>query len=97
LTETYGYPVWAVLTLFVIITISLGLLLGVLLIVLLDCFCAPKKRIDDDYKHFKEEDIADENDETVRKNAIDKSSSTDDEAKSAKEKKTSKQKAKKDN
>lgn len=43
LTETYGYPMWAVLTLFVVITIALGLLVGVVFILLLDCLCPPKK------------------------------------------------------
>ena len=43
LTETYGYPIWAVLTLFVVVTITFGLLLGVLFIILIDFFCPPKK------------------------------------------------------
>lgn len=43
LTESYGLPVWAVLGLFVVITILIGLSLGVALIVFIDCIFPPKK------------------------------------------------------
>ena len=42
LTEKYNYPIWAVLTLFVVITILLGLLLGIVFILIIDCICPPK-------------------------------------------------------
>lgn len=44
LTETYNYPIWAVLALFVVITIALGLLLGVVFILVIDCICPPKRQ-----------------------------------------------------
>lgn len=50
MTETYGYPVWMVLTIFVVVTISLGLILGVLFIILIDCICPPKKPSYDEIK-----------------------------------------------
>jgi phage shock protein PspC (stress-responsive transcriptional regulator) len=50
LTETYGYPIWAVLTLFVIVTILIGLLLGVVFIVIIDFACPPKKASKDEIK-----------------------------------------------
>lgn len=50
MTETYGYPVWVVLTIFVAVTISLGLILGVLFIILIDYICPPKKPSYDEIK-----------------------------------------------
>jgi len=43
LIETHGLPAWSVLTIFVVATILLGLMLGILLILFIDCVCPPKK------------------------------------------------------
>lgn len=43
LNESYGLPTWAVLTIFVAITIMVGLALGIALIVCIDCIFPPKR------------------------------------------------------
>ena len=53
LTEKQGFPVWAVLALFVVVTIALGLVMGILLIIFIDCICPPKK-YSKDYQDFKQ-------------------------------------------
>ncbi|RNA18761.1 thioredoxin-related transmembrane 1 isoform X2 [Brachionus plicatilis] len=57
LTETYGYPVWVVLTIFVVVTISLGLILGVLFIILIDFICPPKRASDEEIKEINDDDV----------------------------------------
>lgn len=52
LTEVKGYPMWAVLTLFVVITISLGLLLGIVFILIIDLLCPPKRPAIEEHKEI---------------------------------------------
>lgn len=59
LTDKYGLPAWSVLTIFVIVTILLGLLLGVLLILLIDCVCPPKRYTNDEIKEISEDAVDD--------------------------------------
>lgn len=62
LTEKYNYPIWAVLTLFVLITIALGLLLGIVFILIIDCICPPKRQNIEEMKEISEDtDIVDNN------------------------------------
>jgi len=63
LTEHYGYPVWAVLTLFVIVTIFLGLLLGILFIIMIDCVCPPKRPTNEELKELPGDDVLEEDDD----------------------------------
>lgn len=90
LTETYGYPVWAVLTLFVVITISLGLLLGVFFIILIDFICPPKRPSVEEIKGINDEDVVYDDKENEPTQEV--STPKDDKPKSV-----SKKKAKKDN
>jgi len=59
LTEKYGLPAWSVLTIFVVVTILLGLFLGVLLILLIDCVCPPRKYSEEEKKEIESEDVGD--------------------------------------
>jgi hypothetical protein len=43
LNEVYGLPNWLVLTIFVLVTILIGLILGILLIICIDYVCWPRK------------------------------------------------------
>jgi len=92
LTEHYGYPVWAVLTLFVIITIFLGLLLGVLFIIMIDCVCPPKRPSSEDLKELPGDDVLDEDEDKDKDEAKVKGEKSD--KSDAKQKKKA---AKKDN
>lgn len=40
LTENQGYPIWAVLTLFVVLTVTSGLIIGVIFVLIIDCCCS---------------------------------------------------------
>lgn len=62
LTEKQGFPVWAVLALFVVVTIALGLVMGILLIIFIDCICPPKKYAKEYHQDMKQNDIGDESD-----------------------------------
>ncbi|CAF0718302.1 unnamed protein product [Brachionus calyciflorus] len=90
LTETYGYPVWVVLTLFVIVTISLGLLLGVFFIILIDFICPPKRPTPEEIKEINEDDVV--YDDKENEKTQEATSTKDDKNKTA-----IKRKAKKDN
>ena len=43
LTESYGLPIWLALAIFVVVTIMLGLMLGIGLILCIDLVFPPKK------------------------------------------------------
>jgi hypothetical protein len=80
---------WAVITLFVIITISTGLLLGLLFVLLIDCLCATRKTHQElDSSQPDEDDILDD------KN---KDSADDSKQASPSASKEKKKRAKKDN
>jgi hypothetical protein len=93
LTEKNGYPMWAVLTLFVVLTIVVGLLLGIFFIILIDCICPPKRSSIDDMKDTSEYDIVDdkETSKTEQEDSAESSKQTDSKSK------VSKRKVKKDN
>jgi len=63
LNEVYGLPTWAVLGLFVIITIAIGLGLGIALIVCIDCIFPPKHQNPADEPLANQDVIADDDDE----------------------------------
>uniref|UniRef100_H3A3F4 Thioredoxin related transmembrane protein 4 n=1 Tax=Latimeria chalumnae TaxID=7897 RepID=H3A3F4_LATCH len=44
LTETVGLPVWGSYAVFALSTLLMGLILGLILVLLVDCICPPKKR-----------------------------------------------------
>jgi hypothetical protein len=80
---------WAVITLFVIITISSGLLLGLLFVLLIDCLCATRRTHHDlDSSQPDEDDILDDK----KKDSIDNSKQASPSAS-----KDKKKRAKKDN
>lgn len=56
LTEKYGYPVWAVITLFVIVTVAVGLLVGLFFVLLIDCFCTTRKTPQNVFDNSKDDD-----------------------------------------
>jgi thiol-disulfide isomerase/thioredoxin len=92
LTETYNYPIWAVLALFVVITIALGLLLGVVFILIIDCICPPKRQ------NFEEmAEIPDDTDVSEEKKDADDASKKSDAADKKEKNPVAKKKAKKDN
>nr|XP_020841318.1 thioredoxin-related transmembrane protein 4 isoform X2 [Phascolarctos cinereus] len=43
-TETLGIPIWGSYFIFVVATLMIGLILGLILVLLADCFCPPKPR-----------------------------------------------------
>lgn len=61
LTEKQGYSMWLVISMFASVTIIFGLLMGVGLIILIDCICPPKRYDNDNqYKEFNESDLHDD-------------------------------------
>lgn len=66
LNESYGLPTWAVLTIFVGITILIGITLGIMLIVCIDCLFPPKRyRVSENIAN--QDVIADEDDDDESK------------------------------
>jgi len=66
------------LTIFVTVTIALGLVLGLILVLFIDCICPPKKHSKED-REFKESDIGDESD--IRHDSPEKAKVSDDDDK----------------
>lgn len=64
LTETYGLPNYVVMGIFVLITILLGLLLGIFFIVCIDFVCAPRKT----KKEFKDTRDVSQNNSILKRN-----------------------------
>ncbi len=84
---------WAVLALFVAVTIAVGLLLGIFFIILIDFICPPKRSSVDDLKDTSEYDVVDDKETTKdgQDNSTENSKQTDS------TNKVSKRRAKKDN
>lgn len=93
LTEKQQFPVWLVLTMFVVATILLGLFLGIVLVLIIDCVCPPKKYSKED-REFKMSDIGDESDLKGKDEDIDVADSPQKDDKSPKKRNA---KTKKDN
>lgn len=73
LNESYGLPTWAVLTIFVVITIMIGLALGIALIVCIDCIFPPKR--DPAGEALANQDVIADDDETEATEKTEKNTS----------------------
>lgn len=90
LTETYGLPNYLVMGIFVLVTILLGLLLGIFFILCIDFVCAPRKT-KKEFQDSKDDDLPCV-DDNIENELIEKEAKRDSQPKQSKKSKKSKSK-----